>query len=328
MSNPPPGFPTPPSPSSKKKKKKKNKTNPPSTDSASNKRTIVALSDGWSLVTKKNARSNPSSSCAATSSAQDAAPADVSPTVVKKRMDLIRRCRAEYAGSAVAGAVRTHLRQALLDTRRQCDVAVLVGLGKLDTTDSDLRPVWQLVLFLDVVRYLVAEQTERRDDGSDPGISMYAQDPVFGPLETQILTSFGIEIVADPAARGLLSPSSLLFAPFVHWSTLLRSTLATSDPMLYLGANLSEVVELLEHHDRGYVGTLFPLLVCVCVCSYLLSQRVDSRSSDGRGMSATRCSFHRAPQRLAYSGVCSWAAGTAGTYDVLAGSIETDGRGS
>jgi hypothetical protein len=201
-------------------------------------------------------------------SAQDIVMADVSsPNIVQKRTDLIQRCRAEYGNSDIAAAVRTRLRQALDDTARECDTAVMVGLGKLDTTDSDIRPVWQLVLFLDIVEHLSSEQKKRRyaeddetdmnmDDGPGPApllspvIKMYAQDPVFRPLEKEILASFGIEVVANPAARKLITPSTFLFAPFVHWMTVLRYTISTSDPMLYIGANLTEVIELLEHYDR------------------------------------------------------------------------------
>jgi hypothetical protein len=170
-------------------------------------------------------------------------------------MALIHRCRAEYAASPVAVAVRTRLRQALLDSGRECDVAVLVGLGRLDTTDADIRPVWQLVFFLDAVGVLGAERDNA--DGSRPPIKMYAQDPIFGPLETEMLAAFDVEIVADPAAWDLVSRSALLFAPFVHWDTVLRRGLATRDPLLYIGANLSEIVELLERSD-GYVKPAFP----------------------------------------------------------------------
>jgi hypothetical protein len=195
---------------------------------------------------------------------------------IKARTDLVGRCRSAYGASKACKAVRGMIRQALAETGVRCDSAVLAGLGELDAVVNDnMRGPWQLAMFLDCVDCIEeemvgvqvldaialleldegeAEKTQKKEDKDtadepEKHIRLYAQDPHFGKLEKEILTSFGFQIVEAPEVRHHITSNTFLFAPFVEWPMLIPQIIGARDPFLYIGSDKNVMIEILSILD-------------------------------------------------------------------------------
>jgi hypothetical protein len=203
---------------------------------------------------------------------------------IQARTELIDRCRSAYGASKTCKAVRGMIRKALSDTSVVCDAAVLVGLGELDAAvNNGMRGPWQLALFLNSVEFMEKElesrqavdaddisgeaentkfhkngnedttedtemsnrQGEDRKEAKQGTIKLYAQDPQFGKLEKDILTSYGFTIVETPEIRHHITPTTFLFAPFVEWTVLIPQIIGARDPFLYIGSDMDVIIEVL-----------------------------------------------------------------------------------
>ncbi|KAF2492928.1 hypothetical protein BU16DRAFT_466172 [Lophium mytilinum] len=98
------------------------------------------------------------------------------------------------------------------------------------------RALWQLVVFVDVVTSVK----------KTVAIRMFAQDPLYTPLDSAFLASLGIAVETE-AAKSHLTPSSFLYVPFVDWRILNLVILPGTDPALYIGNLIQGEMTALTH---------------------------------------------------------------------------------
>ncbi|KAF2454088.1 hypothetical protein BDY21DRAFT_112223 [Lineolata rhizophorae] len=102
--------------------------------------------------------------------------------------------------------------------------------------------MWQFVMFVEVVGLL--------ESASGRHIQLYAQEPDYFPLDEEFLASFDVIVLKHPAAVDVVSSVTFLFCPFVPWKLMLLF-LERGDPSLYIGTNVSELLETMEHVWRA-----------------------------------------------------------------------------
>ncbi|OCK85258.1 hypothetical protein K432DRAFT_421950 [Lepidopterella palustris CBS 459.81] len=104
--------------------------------------------------------------------------------------------------------------------------AIAFGTGSFCIdSENRFRSLWQLVLFMHVIKYLSR-------DGST--IALYAQEPLFHELDEQFLRELNVSVLHGDAAS-YIKPTSFVYSPFMDWSILLPKILKDKDPMLYVG---------------------------------------------------------------------------------------------
>jgi hypothetical protein len=119
--------------------------------------------------------------------------------------------------------------------------AVCIGIGSFARDwDHRHRSMWQLVLFLDTIRYL-------KRDGQD--IKMLAQDPAFMPLDISFLQLLDITVV-ESGIEEHVTPVSFVFSPFVDWYILLPTFLKARDPKLYIGNEILDDYSAYAQTDK------------------------------------------------------------------------------
>lgn len=274
--------------------RRSNKTKPNTPNpNAPAKRTHVPLDDGWTLVsTTKSAagrgRSSNNSrnmrsgggysglSAAGLAAAHTpAGPARVMPGTDKARlMERLEAFRERWAECACREGIRAVLGRAgvgeavvesvegegegagakAAEQATRIAKAVCIGLGSLsvDNVAAGVRSMWQLVCFLDIVGMLGA--------GPDaPPIALYAEDPVFNPLDEDILAELGVTIVqgrrsADGSrqegAAQFIERDTLVFAPFMPSFMVLEDFLADRNPAIYIGNDVQATLELARTQVR------------------------------------------------------------------------------
>jgi hypothetical protein len=103
--------------------------------------------------------------------------------------------------------------------------AVCIGIGSFSRDWAHrYRSLWQLVLFVDVVKYL----------GTEEEMKMYAQDPAFTPLDIDFLALLNIT-TTKTGIEEHITIESFVFSPFVDWFILLPMFLKGKDPAFYVG---------------------------------------------------------------------------------------------
>ncbi|KAF2807107.1 uncharacterized protein BDZ99DRAFT_500396, partial [Mytilinidion resinicola] len=103
--------------------------------------------------------------------------------------------------------------------------AVAFGTGSFSLDwENRARALWQLVLFVDVVE-LVKKTGETK---------LFAQDPLYTPLDHHFLETLGIAVKSS-TAKSHLTRGSFLYVPFVDWRILNLVILPGTDPRLYIG---------------------------------------------------------------------------------------------
>lgn len=138
-----------------------------------------------------------------------------------------------------------HVQRIMRKRKWNIGSAVCIGIGSFSIDwEHRYRSLWQLVLFMDVVRqrkyhlffscedqfelFLTAVKTVPGD------VRLYAQEPAFTPLDVKFLKSLNITVL-DTDIEDQISDSTFVFAPFVDWFILLPVFLKDKDPELYLG---------------------------------------------------------------------------------------------
>ncbi|KAJ5176665.1 uncharacterized protein N7482_002542 [Penicillium canariense] len=98
------------------------------------------------------------------------------------------------------------------------------------------------------------QTTSTGPDNSLPlSFPIYAQDPVFNTLDTALLASLGITVVAHPAAFSLITPRTLLFCPGAERKHL--EQLLPSDPCMVFGGPLENTESEVIQGFAGQVGS-------------------------------------------------------------------------
>jgi hypothetical protein len=114
-----------------------------------------------------------------------------------------------------------------VEALKSCDAkeAVCIGIGSFSRDwEHRHRSMWQLVLFMHVVRHL----------GPQGNIQLFAQDPAFTPTDIEFLALLGVTVL-DTGIEKHITPHSFVYSPFVDWFVLLPMFLANKDPALYVG---------------------------------------------------------------------------------------------
>lgn len=178
--------------------------------------------DGWTVVTRGMSRVKLHDRHADGSGA----PPQIIPSLTAAKLrDEIAAMQMRWRDCAVARQVE----ELVNDARKSRDVrtAVCVGIGSFarDWTHR-YRSLWQLVLFLDVVRWL------GRD--GEVEVQCVAQDPAFMELDEEVLEELGVKVVRD-SVEEYISETAFVFSPFVDWFFLLPVVLKGRSPALYVG---------------------------------------------------------------------------------------------
>lgn len=135
----------------------------------------------------------------------------------------------------------------------QINKAVILASGSLsrDNLECRRRSMWQLVVFVDLIRQLA--------DDSETAIEAFAQEPAFTDLDREFLQSMGIAELpvqsssssetgsADAAGLGPAKehcgPQSLVFEPFMDMDLSALRDLADAQVALYLGSTMPGRIE-------------------------------------------------------------------------------------
>ena len=123
--------------------------------------------------------------------------------------------------------------------------AVCIGIGSFSRDWAHRwRSLWQLVLFVGVVRYLQdgygkqnekqkelkqdegegGEAVEEKERKEDHEMHIYAQDPAFTPLDITFLSHLDISVLPS-GIETYISASTFVYSPFVDWFLLLPAFL-------------------------------------------------------------------------------------------------------
>lgn len=103
--------------------------------------------------------------------------------------------------------------------------AACIGIGSFSRDWAHrYRSLWQLVLFVDVVRILSTEEK----------MQTHAQDPAFTPLDIEFLQLLNITTTTTGIEEHITS-EGFVFSPFVDWFILLPTFLKGKDPLVYVG---------------------------------------------------------------------------------------------
>jgi hypothetical protein len=115
-----------------------------------------------------------------------------------------------------------------VEALKNCPVkeAVCIGIGSFSRDwEHRHRSMWQLVLFMHVVRHL------SHDEGN---VQLFAQDPAFTPTDVEFLSLLNVTVL-DTGIEKHITPHSFVYSPFMDWFVLLPMFLVGKDPALYVG---------------------------------------------------------------------------------------------
>ena len=143
----------------------------------------------------------------------------------EKLLDDFKKLQERWEDTAVAKQIEELLKKS------QCNIdsAVCIGIGSLSRDWAHRwRSLWQLVLFLDVVKHC------KSASGAEEDVKMYAQDPAFTTLDVTFLKELGVE-VTETGIETHIEAATFVYSPFVDWYLLLPLFLKGKDPVLYVG---------------------------------------------------------------------------------------------
>ncbi|KAF2114205.1 hypothetical protein BDV96DRAFT_495251 [Lophiotrema nucula] len=185
------------------------------------KRKNVAASDGWTVVTHSD--SNSSATNGASSSLEDARPKrTVDGLTVDRLLEDLGKLQSRWEETPCA----RQLTDILGKREWKVEQAVCIGIGSFSLDwEHRHRSMWQLVLFLAVVKLVTI---------SKPQLKLFAQEPAFTPLDIDLLSAVSINVLTTNIESHITS-KSFVFAPFVDWNLLLPIFLKDKDPDLYIG---------------------------------------------------------------------------------------------
>ncbi|TKA67875.1 hypothetical protein B0A49_07251 [Cryomyces minteri] len=202
------------------------------------KRIETITSDGWTVV----AHINPSASVINHSERETS-------TGVRYILPglTLERLQSDYDRARVQwqdGECHTRLTEILSRTTWDVEHAVCLGVGSFSVdTQNRWRSLWQLVAFTSIVSAVSKGST---------AIKIWAQDPCFTSLDTEFLESLGITVVQHPQAKQHITEKTFLYAPFVDWSITLDFALDETDPSLYIGTDIEQIMDTLERISKTY----------------------------------------------------------------------------
>lgn len=188
------------------------------------KRQEVEGEDGWRVIThgmkKLNVKHNAANGKA---KIRKKVAGQIPSQIVKnltldKLLDDFDKLRNRWDGTAVARQIDELAKK----QEWHVETAVCIGIGSFSRDwEHRWRSLWQLVLFLDVVKHA-------------GDVQMYAQDPAFTPLDKEFLTHLDITTV-EAGIEKYVSPEAFVYSPFVDWFILLPMFLADRNPAVYVG---------------------------------------------------------------------------------------------
>lgn len=125
--------------------------------------------------------------------------------------------------------------QRLLDTLEQnrpsngwnISTAILMALGRLVHKPDSRSQLHQLVVFLEVVKYL--------QECTDSKVKIFAQEPRFEDAAIDFIESVGFVVLWEPEAEGLIREGGFTMAPFYGWDDTLLARERQLRPTLYIG---------------------------------------------------------------------------------------------
>ncbi|OSS43978.1 hypothetical protein B5807_11433 [Epicoccum nigrum] len=136
-----------------------------------------------------------------------------------------------YNQSQLPGSVNRQL-QAIGKIGAPVTRMISLGLGSLLVTKGHARRLKQLVILLSIRKYL--------QDGRKEPIEIYAQDPTFTRSDETLLAAFGVQILRTASgsdlgeAASFITPSTIVYSPFLTLEAYEQLILKTSVPMHYL----------------------------------------------------------------------------------------------
>ncbi|TID13057.1 hypothetical protein E2P81_ATG09790 [Venturia nashicola] len=210
------------------------------------KRQTVELSDGWSVITSSKLRALMSH--IHTTDPHLDHEADYSrPTpervtsIIAEANHYLERWRACQCATDLADTLRP--REA--KDGGVIENAICAGLGSLNTESLAQKRtrMWQFVVFLWLV-----EQVQEKENGSIVGSAFkcYAQEPRFTPTDVEVLKHFDIIVLPALNGKDFVNEKTLLYAPFLPWSLLLKDCLQAGTPAICVSNDIGEVVEMLQ----------------------------------------------------------------------------------
>lgn len=112
--------------------------------------------------------------------------------------------------------------------------------------------MWQFVVFLWLV-----EEVREEESGSDVrgAVKCFAQEPRFTPTDVEVLKHFDIVVLPALNGKELVNEKTLLYAPFLPWSLLLKGFLQAGTPPICVSNDVGECVEMLQMRIKH--GTKF-----------------------------------------------------------------------
>jgi hypothetical protein len=217
------------------------------------KKKHVQSEDGWTVVAGSGSRTDSSHHDASIKKAKDVRPTRIVPGLtVEKLVAELKDMEKRWRRSSCARTLENMMR--LRDWR--VDKAACIGIGSFSLDwEHRYRSLWQLVLFMDVVKLLQQDSLS---------LTLHAQEPAFTPLDVEFLATLSITSIEANIETGI-TQTSFVFAPFVDWYILLPVFLKHKDPKLYIGnevlsnyavyANTEEKRKMLD--ESNGVGAAF-----------------------------------------------------------------------
>jgi hypothetical protein len=210
----------------------------------------------WTLVTPKRKKTSTSRSKKLkrrnqVSSGQDTSPSSpsspVSPGSTDRALRRISNARSTLASQLSLSPSDLFRKISFIrDQPLVIDRVVMVGLGNLDDSArrEPYRAAMQLALLLAVLRglELVSDGTQ---DAAVPRITVpcFAQDPAFTSNDVSVLEHFGITTVPIPQGSDMISPTTLVFSPYVDVTVLMPEILGGKSPIMYVGVGFDAFMD-------------------------------------------------------------------------------------
>lgn len=173
---------------------------------------------------------------------------------------------------------------------------ICIGTGSLsrDNVECQRRSMWQTVVFLDVVRYMLDSceggdgeegnggKLESEDDDDDDNTTtttsgIWASDPAYTELDVAFFQTKGVEVLPfEKSETGLgkkttsrLPDSTLLYEPFVDMNASMLRDIIQNEIEIYIGSSVGglqerqgEVGELARQFCVGRTMRKFPTFEC------------------------------------------------------------------
>lgn len=216
---------------------------PRSKNSQHVKRKTIELSDGWSVIT--SSKSKPLTSHAHTPNPHLDPEADYSQPTPERFTSIITEVNTyleRWRQSQCATDLAHILRRRKARDGGVIKNAICAGLGSLNTESLAQKKtrMWQFVVFM----WLIGEVRDGGD--SREAFRCYAQEPRFTPTDVEVLKHFDVTVLPALNGKDFVGEGTLLYAPFLPWSLLLKEFLQAGTPAVCVSNDVGESVEMLQ----------------------------------------------------------------------------------